>query len=75
MIIFYFRWFVISLYYLQLIIYLDQINYLVNVDEYRIIQDCTTSKKAWDILEVMYDGTFVVKMSRSILLKKDNELI
>ena len=37
-------------------------------DEFGRIQNCTTSKQAWDILEVTHEGTSIVKNSKLQLL-------
>ncbi|XP_070002317.1 uncharacterized protein [Nicotiana sylvestris] len=45
----------------------------LGLDEYSIIQSCTTAKEIWDTLQVAHEGTPQVKRSRGILLYSQYE--
>lgn len=44
------------------------------LNEYTRLQNCTTSKQAWDILVTMYEGTSVIKRSMVLMLNRDFKL-
>ena len=47
----------------------------VFAEEFRRISTCKTTKKAWDVLQIVYEGTSIVKQSKLQRLTKELETI